>query len=235
MIPVILDDVQKRKVFDPATVSGLEFFGQSDQIGGLSDDDLIATWLDQSGNGRNVTQATGAKKPTYKTGIINGLPVVRCDGSDDYLQSSTWSYIQPITIFVGLQIKAHNAAQRIFEAGIGAVNRCVLYLQTAPNYAMYAGSNGPVLNIDLNPHVICCVFNGASSLSSVDGGSEATGDPGASDPQGITIGANNSGANNAHVDYVDFLIYNSALSVSDKNSIGKYIAGRIATAWTPIS
>lgn len=52
----------------------------------LVDDDPVTTWPDQSGNNYDGTQATVAHKPTYKTGILNGLPIVRFDGSDDHLE-----------------------------------------------------------------------------------------------------------------------------------------------------
>jgi hypothetical protein len=49
------------------------------------DGDPVATWSDLSGNGNHATQATASKKPTYKTSIVNGRPVVRFDGVDDWL------------------------------------------------------------------------------------------------------------------------------------------------------
>ena len=41
-------------------------------------------WNDQSGNARNVSQGTSGSRATYKTSIINGLPVLRFDGGDSY-------------------------------------------------------------------------------------------------------------------------------------------------------
>lgn len=40
----------------------------------------VQQWNDQSGNGRNVAQATGGKQPLYVTGVHNGLPVIRFSG-----------------------------------------------------------------------------------------------------------------------------------------------------------
>jgi hypothetical protein len=43
-----------------------------------SDDDPLAQWDDSTGNGRHLTQATGAFQPLYKTNLINStLPAVR--------------------------------------------------------------------------------------------------------------------------------------------------------------
>ncbi|MDA0243139.1 MAG: hypothetical protein OT477_06965 [Chloroflexi bacterium] len=37
----------------------------------------VACWTDQSGNGRNGTQATAAAQPVYQTAVVNGQPAVR--------------------------------------------------------------------------------------------------------------------------------------------------------------
>lgn len=79
-LPVLWPSKDK---FSPAHIPGLQIWLDADAITGLSDGDPIATWLDQSGLGRDASQSTGAKKPTYKTGIINGKPVIRFDGTDD--------------------------------------------------------------------------------------------------------------------------------------------------------
>ncbi len=72
-------------VWSPADLPSLVAWYKADQIS-LSDGDPVAQWDDLSGNTRHLVQATGAAKPTYKTAIVNGLPVVRFDGVDDYLR-----------------------------------------------------------------------------------------------------------------------------------------------------
>ncbi len=69
----------------PSQITGLALWLKADAITGLADGDAIGTWTDSSGNGRNATQATAGAKPTYKTGIINSLPVARFDGGDALL------------------------------------------------------------------------------------------------------------------------------------------------------
>ncbi|MDD2599459.1 MAG: hypothetical protein PHO37_09555 [Kiritimatiellae bacterium] len=45
----------------------------------------VTNWLDQSGMGRNATQATAAKQPTVQANALNNLPAIRFDGTDDLL------------------------------------------------------------------------------------------------------------------------------------------------------
>jgi len=71
--------------FVPTDIGGCILWLRADGIIGLSDGDPVGTWADESGSGNDISQATEVYKPTYKTGIRNGKPVVRFDGGDDYL------------------------------------------------------------------------------------------------------------------------------------------------------
>ena len=42
-------------------------------------------WVDQSGNGNDVTQATGTRQPSIVSAVVNGKQVRRFDGNDDKL------------------------------------------------------------------------------------------------------------------------------------------------------
>lgn len=44
---------------------------------------------DRSGNGRDMSQATGVSRPIFKAAVVNGLPAVRHDGSNDRLETAT--------------------------------------------------------------------------------------------------------------------------------------------------
>lgn len=54
----------------------------ADRITGLADGDPVGTWADLSGGAHDATQV-GSARPLYKTGILNGLPGVLYDGTDD--------------------------------------------------------------------------------------------------------------------------------------------------------
>ena len=45
----------------------------------------MATWEDRSGNGLDVAQATQDNQPARVGAALNGMPVVRFDGVNDYL------------------------------------------------------------------------------------------------------------------------------------------------------
>jgi hypothetical protein len=65
---------------------------------------FVTTWYDQSGNGRNVTQATGGSQPRIVlAGVVdtdNGKPSVIFDGTDDSLEAQTlgdWIFLHSQT------------------------------------------------------------------------------------------------------------------------------------------
>lgn len=59
----------------------------SRRISGLSDGSAVGTWSDISGKAYDMSQTTTSAKPTYKTSIQGGQPIVRFDGGD-YMTSS---------------------------------------------------------------------------------------------------------------------------------------------------
>ena len=68
----------------PADLADLVGWWKADAISGLIDGDPVSTWSDESASGWDAT-ASSTDRPTYKTSILNGLPVVRFDGTDDHL------------------------------------------------------------------------------------------------------------------------------------------------------
>jgi hypothetical protein len=100
------------EAWSPADLAGLQLWLKADAIVGLADGDPVTTWEDSTANNVDVTQATGAAKPTYKTAILNGLPVVRFDGTDDVLRAA--SAITPRHVFV---VAKYAAASFISNSG----------------------------------------------------------------------------------------------------------------------
>jgi len=69
----------------PTDVGGLLLWYKADSITGLNDGDAVSQWNDSSGQNNHAVQNTADNKPIFKTNIVNGLPVVRFDGVDDFM------------------------------------------------------------------------------------------------------------------------------------------------------
>ncbi len=59
----------------------------------------VSAWADQSGLGNNASQGTAASQPLYVANAINGYPVLRFDGTDDYLSLPDMT-MTDITVFI---------------------------------------------------------------------------------------------------------------------------------------
>jgi hypothetical protein len=72
--------------FNPKAVPGLQLWLRADAgVVGQSGD----FWADQSGNANHAFQASGGAIPRLVPNAVNGLPVMRFDGNNDYLQFTT--------------------------------------------------------------------------------------------------------------------------------------------------
>lgn len=63
--------------FLPSDLSGLTLWTRPESLSGLSDNDPINVWSDESGAANHLDKLADATRPIYKTGILNGLASVR--------------------------------------------------------------------------------------------------------------------------------------------------------------
>lgn len=93
---------------------------KADSISG-SDGDAVASWADSSGNSNDLAQSATARQPTLQTNELNGLSVVRFDGSNDILTDGDIAALDVGTgdIWMACLFKStdDSAAQNYFEKG----------------------------------------------------------------------------------------------------------------------
>lgn len=82
----------------------------------LSDGAAVASWTDSSGNNNHATQGTSGTRPTFKTAIVNGLPVVRYAGSTKNLVLTT-ALADVRTAFLVFSPVLDNATNYLFLLG----------------------------------------------------------------------------------------------------------------------
>jgi len=75
--------------FDPRTSPGLVWWLDAGSLN-LSNDDPVSSWpsLVEETHIPALTQGVSSRQPLFKTNVLNGQPVVRFDGTDDYLSAS---------------------------------------------------------------------------------------------------------------------------------------------------
>jgi hypothetical protein len=224
-----------------ATTSGLRARFAADAIVGLSDGDPVATWEDSSAQNNDATEATN--RPTYQTNEINGLPVVRFDGTDDKLTASglinnqtEWTIfvvVRNVTVTAGDGVLGFHST---FSVGQGAAN-----FQYRNNQAAAAVTIPGTPGTDA--HLITIKISSSSSADAYfDGGSATNFDPSDTYTAGsdaFDLGVRGTAFGN--VDIAEVLVFNVALADADRESyrddlISKYAIGvTVYTASAAIS
>jgi hypothetical protein len=231
-------------------------------------DGAVARWQDISGNARHVTQGTSSARPVRKTGIQNGLAVVRFDGSNDFMSvassTATFKFLHGSdhTLFFVVKPRALNTREFLFETGphgspsgdIGSLGASCFFNTTGSvSHLSRAGTTPEVSNTTSTGTVAagtCYVVsivaqpsNGTASLRSsirINGSSAIanntqTDSVSSSNARldltfGRGTGYNGDGSEEyeqcSDFDYCEVIMYNSALSSTDRAAVENYLTNK---------
>lgn len=234
----------------PLTVDGLLLWLKGDAdtfqdsaktIPAASDGDVLGAWADLSGFGNDALQSTTANKPLLKLAIVNNKPIIRFDGNNDTLSVAldlALSASDNLTIFfVSKPVSAANS-KMVLGNQIDAGNRQglrILYdnLERIEFFTVSgAGASTSVrTGVDANFAIVVAVLDAGvqeiyknGSLIDSDTQEDMTGHSAT-----LLLGINRSaGPSFFDGDIAEILIYNSALSTDDRQSIENYLNGRYA-------
>lgn len=109
------------------------------RLTGLNDGDAVSTWNDVSGNGRDATQSTSGKKPTYNTNSVGGSSSLSFDGGDGLATSAFNSSPAHVSISV-FSLSAGSGF--VWEQGTGYLNNGDTWLLANNIYNIYARGSG---------------------------------------------------------------------------------------------
>lgn len=154
------------------------------------------TWTDQSGTGDSNKDAVGVgtEKPALNTSNsnFNGQRTLDWDGTNDRMVTGTWSSgpSQPFTTFVVARIASQpGGANTYLLAGLTDPPMAATYGdQPSLLVRINAGANVVGGAYTTAAFVVVSVFNGASSKIFVSARTPVTGDAGAQNPAGFTLG-----------------------------------------------
>lgn len=151
--------------------------------------DLVSDWAAKGGakTGKNLLQATGTNQPLWVT-----PGTIRFDGVDNFLKSAAFTWNQPEFIYMLIKQITWTSLDRLFDGNVTNGGALFQYPDT-PKLRIYAGGSGiPTDGVSLTLDtwaIIRVLFNGAASKLIVDNNTPGTGDPGANNMGGFTLGA----------------------------------------------
>ena len=176
-----------------------------------SGDGFVATWYDQSGNGKHATQATHTLQPKLVSAgsviLEGGKPTLEFDGD---VLNATLSSSQPLTSFHVRRYRDNNA----IYVGVGVDGTdfgYVEYLQSG-QFKTYYGAALVQGTDNTNRGLWYSLANGTSSVAGLDG-STTTGNAGTGGASALTIGAANI-SYNAPINSQELIIYDSNQSTN---------------------
>jgi len=196
----------------------------------------VTTWMDKSGSGINLDQASAANQPALVTQVFsNGLPAV-------YFAGSNWlenALAQPFTgaihtVFAVLQLTKPGAEQELLDTFPFGVNRRLIFLDLS-GVSIYRGAGGGWVangNYSSSPlAVFSSIWNGGSSAVWIDGSNQVASSMSTDTSIGasVSLGAQESRGSgfppqNFYEGYIgEVLVYNSALSPTDRAKVEAYL------------
>lgn len=173
------------QAFNPLTVIGWHtaFWASDPAWTNPGDGGAVSSWRDGTNNGRDATQATGAKQPTWRaaTSVLGSRPTVQGDGGD-YLQTASFTAINsPVTVIVIGAFTVTTSGQNLIDGPTAtSTNRVVIGTTTGPVWLAYAGAMLSGGTADTNGHMFRAYATDAGSgdALSVDGAATASGNAG---------------------------------------------------------
>lgn len=124
----------------PSRLPGCKLWLRSDLGITFGAGGTVSNWADQSKNGNDVAQATGANRPTWTANQVNGLPTIDFDGSNDVLTAAAFA-LGPYTIMMVTTGQDGTDGWFWTRADAGSVVSDTLYGTTSSTmYSTRAGS-----------------------------------------------------------------------------------------------
>lgn len=220
--------------------SGLQARYRGASITGVGDGAAVASWPDSSGNGLNLTQATGSKQGLFRaSSLINGQPAVQFDGVDDFMSTATsvTANHSDLTYFVVGRLTALSNQARILDR-TGPSTSPLMYQRDGAGTIGTLDSNGgsqikivtigaPGVNVNF---VAAAVFSGTHTgyLNGTQGTSVANTDTN-SQSNPIYLASDGNGTSNGALIIAEVLVYGRALSSTERQQVESYLRGVYAT------
>ena len=182
----------------------------------LNDGDSVTTWTDETGNGNDLTEGTA---PTFQTGVINGNPVVRFDGSNQFLNVLYNSSIStPIEVYAVFQLRTAGETNAYLYDG-STQNEKVFRQTGEGNWEVRISGDAAVGSpTDTNAHIMGGLYGDSEHVFRLDGAQDASVTTTGGTADGFTTGADGSDGNFAPVDFGEILVYDGSPTTADVES-----------------
>ncbi|MDD5571188.1 MAG: PKD domain-containing protein, partial [Bacteroidales bacterium] len=223
----IISNTFKFTLFTPRLISCAKLWLSADS-GAVVNVDSVYEWIDRSGSNNDATQSLANKKPLLVNNVINNKPVVRFDGTDDYMLINPFVQSQPITVIAVWSVHTNpvGSAAYLFD-GIGMdANRILFNYNDGHSGYDFAAGIDNYINVSPPPFtkINSLIYNTTSSRLYENGILKGTVSVGTNSLTGITIGAPyNLSCCWLDGDIAEMIVYCSSLNDSDRTKVEQYL------------
>ncbi|MEM9024092.1 MAG: hypothetical protein AAGB22_10140, partial [Bacteroidota bacterium] len=205
-----------------------------------TDGQSVQQWNDQSGNGNNLSQPTSSNRPTLQTGVVNGQPVMRFDGSDDAFSEITVSAVSaPAEIFAVLSFANLTQPSGNFDyvmnlGGINGANTNISISRRPVTQRYFSFDGASLRNGVILTGQTFQIFNPKHATSStfhsldIDGNSQSVSDySGSVSTNGnLRVGHDPNGNNEFDGDLGELFLFTAALNTAEQNLVENYLSSK---------
>jgi hypothetical protein len=187
----------------------------------------VSAWADQSGNGNDVTQATGTDQPLWVDAVLNSLPVIRFSQSngEGLVRNASPTISQPYSVVAVLKTDNLGSDGQVmfsFSASRGA------YITSTEKASAYCGAAGITGGTTLNTSTYYWIvwnLNSTSSEIFVNGSSDASGNVGTDGVSGYQVSGIASGGPWGG-DLAELIVYSQTMTAGNITTLDGYFASR---------
>jgi len=222
--------------------SGLAVWLRADQ-GVTETSGVISQWRDLSGNENNATQATASRRPALVASTLNSQPVVRFTGSSgtalSIADNPSINPSQITMITVAKQTAAATNALMLRKLTSASVNHYALYFATATTPSTKIGSATATSSLGIGTYAVFEAtynlnqlkmwLNGTSTATIAYTGAMVSG------AYPLTVGGDGAGSYGVTGDIAEVLIFNRALTDTERKEVESYLYQRYAVGSLPVA
>lgn len=210
--PGVLNDGNTIAYYDPTDLSTITKDGSN----------LVSRWNDKLGSGRDLIQSTSANQPLWVS-----PDYIRFDGIDNYLKTASFTWIQPMTVYILFRSITWTNWDQIFD-GLSNYNMYLYQGSTTPGLKVAAPTSSTQNNnLAVNTWGIArCLFNGTNSKFIIDNTTEIAENFGTNPAGGFTLGSRADGTSLfARVDVACIILRKDDISFN--SDIYNFLVNRI--------
>ena len=205
----------------------------------------VSEWADQSGSLNNAAQASSTNQPSLQMNVLNGRPVIRFDGTDDYLQTGSIPSFDTDVFTWFLVLQSTNSTQIYLRSRYTPPGNVIQWGSFTENnlFQSHARDTAGVFKGSQNAwnpsfNIISAIWNSGDSVTQYLNGVDSITATGANVvPSGhefTRIGANSGATPSGFMDgYIaEIVVFTSDLNSARRILIENYLSAKYALTLT---